>query len=85
MSRRSCGFARIAHERSNGVATTRAIFARGSSLADALAASVQSFPIYLFIFIVFLNRYVFGWYLTILKGKRLDPKISGTTIVIVGS
>jgi len=85
MSRRSCGFARIAHERSNGVATTRAIFARGSSLADALAASVQSFPIYLFIFIVFLNRYVFGWYLTILKGKRLDPKITGyePTITIV--
>jgi len=46
---------------------------------------VQSFPIYLFIFIVFLNRYVFGWYLTILKGKRLDPKITGyePTITIV--
>ena len=46
---------------------------------------MQSFPIYLFIFIVFLNRYVFGWYLTILKGKRLDPKITGyePTITIV--
>ncbi|MEO6772925.1 MAG: glycosyltransferase [Kofleriaceae bacterium] len=46
---------------------------------------MHAFPIYLFIFIVFLNRYVFGWYLTILKGKRLDPKITGyePTITIV--
>jgi N-acetylglucosaminyltransferase len=46
---------------------------------------LSSFPIYLFIFIVFLNRYVFGWYLTILRGKHLDPKITGyePTITIV--
>jgi N-acetylglucosaminyltransferase len=46
---------------------------------------VASFPIYLFIFIVFLNRYVFGLYLTLLRGKRLDPKIAGyePTVTIV--
>jgi N-acetylglucosaminyltransferase len=33
---------------------------------------VTSLPIYLFIFIVFLNRYVFGFYITILRGKKLD-------------
>jgi N-acetylglucosaminyltransferase len=42
-------------------------------------------PIYLFIFIVFLNRYVFGFYLTIVRGKRLDETIEGyePTITIV--
>ena len=46
---------------------------------------MASFPIYLFIFIVFLNRYVFGLYLTLLRGKRLDPKIAGyePTVTIV--
>ena len=50
-----------------------------------LRSLVSSLPIYLFIFIVFLNRYVFGWYLTILRGKNLDPKINGyePTITIV--
>ena len=38
---------------------------------------MTSFPIYLFIFIVFLNRYVFGLYLTLLRGKKLDQKIDG--------
>jgi cellulose synthase/poly-beta-1,6-N-acetylglucosamine synthase-like glycosyltransferase len=32
-----------------------------------------SVPIQLFIFLVFLNRYVFGLYLTLVKGKRMDP------------
>jgi cellulose synthase/poly-beta-1,6-N-acetylglucosamine synthase-like glycosyltransferase len=35
---------------------------------------VSSLPVYLFIFIVFLNRYVFGLYLSIVKGKKLDEK-----------
>jgi N-acetylglucosaminyltransferase len=58
---------------------------RGAFLADGRDASVQSFPIYLFIFIVFLNRYVFGLYLTRLRGKRLDQTIEGyePTITIV--
>ena len=45
----------------------------------------MSLPIYLFIFIVFLNRYVFGFYLTIVKGKRLDETIEGyePTITVV--
>jgi cellulose synthase/poly-beta-1,6-N-acetylglucosamine synthase-like glycosyltransferase len=30
------------------------------------------FPIYLFIFIVFLNRYVFGLYLTLMRRRSLD-------------
>ena len=33
--------------------------------------------IQLFIFTVFLNRYVFGLYLMWVKGKRADPKIEG--------
>jgi len=38
---------------------------------------VNDFPIFLFIFIVFLNRYVFGWWLTLVKGKQLDETIAG--------
>jgi N-acetylglucosaminyltransferase len=46
---------------------------------------VSSFPIYLFIFIVFLNRYVFGLYLTLVRGKKLDERIDGyePTITVV--
>jgi cellulose synthase/poly-beta-1,6-N-acetylglucosamine synthase-like glycosyltransferase len=46
---------------------------------------VSSFPIYLFIFIVFLNRYVFGLYLTLVRGRKLDETIHGyePTITIV--
>ena len=39
--------------------------------------NVRLFPIYLFIFIVFLNRYVFGLYLTIINRKKLAKKIHG--------
>jgi len=48
-------------------------------------ARVTSFPIYLFIFLVFLNRYVFGFYLTILRRNRIDETIEGyePTITIV--
>jgi N-acetylglucosaminyltransferase len=38
---------------------------------------VNTFPVYLFIFIVFLNRYVFGLYLTLVRGKKLDETIVG--------
>ena len=36
---------------------------------------MTTFPIYLFIFIVFLNRYVFGFYITLIRRKKLDEKI----------
>ena len=41
--------------------------------------------VHLFIFVVFLNRYVFGLYLTMLRGKKMDPKITGfePTITVV--
>jgi cellulose synthase/poly-beta-1,6-N-acetylglucosamine synthase-like glycosyltransferase len=59
--------------------------ASGIRLAPTSCAVVTSFPIYLFIFIVFLNRYVFGFYLTILRRKRLDETIEGyePTITVV--
>jgi N-acetylglucosaminyltransferase len=46
---------------------------------------MTSFPIYLFIFIVFLNRYVFGLYLTLVRGRRFDEQIAGyePTITVV--
>jgi cellulose synthase/poly-beta-1,6-N-acetylglucosamine synthase-like glycosyltransferase len=42
-------------------------------------------PIYLFILIVFLNRYVFGLWLTLVRGRRLDETISDyePTITVV--
>jgi cellulose synthase/poly-beta-1,6-N-acetylglucosamine synthase-like glycosyltransferase len=46
---------------------------------------METFPIYLFIFIVFLNRYVFGFYLTVLRRKTLDETIEGyePTVTVV--
>ncbi len=57
----------------------------GIALAECDAPAVSTLPIYLFIFIVFLNRYVFGLYLTLLRGKKLDETIEGyePTITIV--
>lgn len=48
---------------------------------------MNDFPIYLFIFVVFLNRYVFGFYLTRVKGSKIDEMITGfePTITIVVS
>ena len=45
----------------------------------------SSFPIFLFIFIVFLNRYVFGLWLTIVRGRKIDETIEGyePTITVV--
>jgi N-acetylglucosaminyltransferase len=44
-----------------------------------------SFPIALFIFIVFLNRYVFGWWFRLVRGHKIDDKIEGyePTITVV--
>jgi cellulose synthase/poly-beta-1,6-N-acetylglucosamine synthase-like glycosyltransferase len=46
---------------------------------------VETFPIYLFIFIVFLNRYVFGFYLTVIRRKTIDETIEGfePTVTVV--
>src|SRR5882724_10887602 len=60
--------------------------ARGIAFAaEHVARAVSQFPIYLFIFIVFLNRYVFGLWLTMVRGKKLDDKISGyePTVTVV--
>jgi N-acetylglucosaminyltransferase len=38
---------------------------------------MSMFPIHLFIFIVFLNRYLFGLYLSLLRGKNFDRTIEG--------
>jgi len=50
-----------------------------------LRAHVDTFPIYLFIFIVFLNRYVFGFYLTIVRRSKIDETIEGyePTVTVV--
>ncbi len=44
-----------------------------------------TFVVSLFIFIVFLNRYVFGLYLRLARGKKIDDKLEGyePTITIV--
>src|SRR6188472_2250880 len=57
----------------------------GNTFALAHGAPVSTFPIYLFIFIVFLNRYVFGLYLALVRGKKLDQTIEGyePTITVV--
>ena len=46
---------------------------------------METFPIYLFIFIVFLNRYVFGFYLTVVRRNKIDETIEGyePTVTIV--
>ena len=45
----------------------------------------MNLPVFLFIFIVFLNRYVFGLYLTLARGRKLDSTIDGyePTITVV--
>ena len=46
---------------------------------------MTEFPIYLFILVVFANRYVFGLYLAKVKGKKFDAKVQGyePTITVV--
>jgi cellulose synthase/poly-beta-1,6-N-acetylglucosamine synthase-like glycosyltransferase len=46
---------------------------------------MSNFPIYLFIFIVFLNRYIFGLYLSLVRGRKFDQTISGyePTVTVV--
>ncbi len=43
------------------------------------------FPVYLFIFIVFLNRYLFGFYLALVRGRKFDETIEGyePTVAVV--
>jgi N-acetylglucosaminyltransferase len=57
----------------------------GIRLARSARAHVDTFPIYLFIFIVFLNRYVFGFYLTIVRRSKIDETIDGyePTVTVV--
>src|SRR5205814_7954611 len=59
-------------------------FAIGIALAQELL-NLVSFPVSLFIFIVFLNRYVFGLFLRLSRGKKGDPKRFGyePTVTIV--
>ncbi len=56
-----------------------------ASVLLTLRAHVDTFPIYLFIFIVFLNRYVFGFYLTIVRRSKIDETIEGyePTVTVV--
>ncbi len=46
---------------------------------------METFPVYLFIFIVFLNRYVFGFYLTVVRRNQIDETIEGyePTVTVV--
>ena len=46
---------------------------------------MDTFPIYLFIFVVFLNRYVFGFYLTLIRRSKVDETIEGyePTVTVV--
>ena len=57
----------------------------GIRLAPLAHGTVDTFPIYLFIFIVFLNRYVFGFYLTIVRRSKIDETIEGyePTVTVV--
>jgi N-acetylglucosaminyltransferase len=62
---------------------------RGIALAGARERAagdpMSTLPIYLFIFIVFLNRYVFGFYLSLVRGRKFDERIDGyePTITVV--
>jgi len=56
---------------------TRSTHAARILLSLAVVDTVTTFPIFLFIFIVFLNRYVFGLWLTIARGRKLDETIEG--------
>jgi N-acetylglucosaminyltransferase len=46
---------------------------------------MSAFPIYLFILLVFANRYLFGLYLSLVRGRNFDRKVEGyePTITIV--
>lgn len=46
---------------------------------------MTTFPIFLFIFVVFLNRYVFGLWLTIARKSKIDETIDGyePTVTVV--
>jgi len=46
---------------------------------------MSAFPIYLFILLVFANRYLFGLYLALVRGRTFDEKIQGyePTVTVV--
>ena len=46
---------------------------------------MDTFPIYLFILLIFANRYILGLYLALLRGKKFDQKIEGyePTVTVV--
>ena len=46
---------------------------------------METFPIYLFILLIFANRYILGLYLSLLRGKKFDQKIEGyePTVTVV--
>ena len=48
-------------------------------------AAVDTFPIYLFILLIFVNRYVLGLYLSLVRGRRFDETIEGyePTVTVV--
>jgi cellulose synthase/poly-beta-1,6-N-acetylglucosamine synthase-like glycosyltransferase len=56
----------------------------GIALA-VVQSTVHEYPIFLFIFIVFFNRYVFGLWLARARGRKLDEKIEGyePTVTVV--
>jgi N-acetylglucosaminyltransferase len=63
------------------------VIAKVRSLGTALARKQEqvSFAVSLFILIVFLNRYIFGLYLRLMRGKKTDDTLEGyePTVTIV--
>jgi cellulose synthase/poly-beta-1,6-N-acetylglucosamine synthase-like glycosyltransferase len=45
----------------------------------------MTFPVFLFILLIFANRYIFGWWIRISRGDRFDEKKSGwePTVTVV--
>lgn len=75
----------IAHCPTGSIRTLPRSRGAGIELADARSGGAPWFPIYLFIFIVFLNRYVFGLYLTLVRRGQIDETVDGyePTVTIV--
>jgi N-acetylglucosaminyltransferase len=47
--------------------------------------AVDTFPIYLFILLIFVNRYILGLYLSLVRGRKFDETIEGyePTVTVV--
>ncbi len=54
-------------------------------MAPLKALAMDNVPVFLFILIVFANRYVFGLYLKLVKGRRFDETVADyePTVTIV--